>query len=36
MRLVQSDKIQKHKKRVNYKINKLTINRFKRLYQKRG
>ena len=26
---VQSDKIKQHKKRVNYTINKLTIDRFK-------
>ena len=36
MRSVQSDKIKKHKKRVNYTINKQTIDRFKQLCQKRG
>ena len=36
MWLVQSDKIKQHKKRVNYTINKHTIDRFKQLYQKRG
>jgi hypothetical protein len=33
---VQSDKIKQHKKRVNYTINKNTIERFKQLCQKRG
>ena len=33
---VQSDKIKQHKKRVNYTINKHTIDRFKQLCQKRG
>ena len=33
---VQSDKIKQHKKRVNYTINKNTIDRFKQLCQKRG
>jgi hypothetical protein len=33
---VQSDKIKQHKKRVNYTINKQTIDRFKQLCQKRG
>ena len=33
---VQSDKIKQHKKRVNYTINKHTIDRFKLLCQKRG
>ena len=32
----QSDKIKQHKKRVNYTINKHTIDRFKQLCQKRG
>ena len=33
---VQSEKIKQHKKRVNYTINKHTIDRFKQLCQKRG
>ena len=33
---VQSDKIKQHKKRVNYTINKHTIDRFKQLCQKKG
>ena len=33
---VQSDKIKQHKKRVNYNINKHTIDRFKQLCKKRG
>ena len=33
---VQSDKIKQHKKRVNYTINKHTIDRFKQLCQKQG
>ena len=33
---VQSDKIKQHKKRVNYTINKHTIDRFKQLCQKLG
>ena len=33
---VQSDKIKQYKKRVNYTINKHTIDRFKQLCQKRG
>ena len=32
---VQSDKIKQHKKRVNYTINKHTIDRFKQHCQKR-
>ena len=32
----QSDKLKQHKKRVNYTINKNTIDRFKQLCQKRG
>ena len=30
------NKIKQHKKRVNYTINKHTIDRFKQLFQKRG
>ena len=33
---VQSDKIKQHKKRVNYTINKHTIDRFKQLCNKVG
>ena len=33
---VQSEKIKQHKKRVNYTINKHTIDRFKQLCQKSG
>ncbi len=33
---VQSEKMKQNKKRVNYTINKHTIDRFKQLCQKRG